>query len=165
MQIFSETIGIQEVIDFWKQYNQMLLQAKKYGFMTNNILGEYTERLCISAFNLKPVTNNNIGYDATDEFGKRVQIKGRRITKGNVAKLTTLWNLEFDYIIAVIFDDQGALKFAQRISLEAVVRDTPFVTKKNCWRVIANRSNSGKNGYVDITDLFNSRLSILNRYH
>lgn len=50
MQINLDIIGIEETINFWKQYNQMLLQAKKFGFITKNILGEFTQRICISAF-------------------------------------------------------------------------------------------------------------------
>ena len=62
MQINLDIIGIEETINFWKQYKQMLLQAKKYGFITKNILGEFTERIFISSFKLTPVANNNIGY-------------------------------------------------------------------------------------------------------
>ncbi len=144
-----------ELISFWKLYNETLIESKLCGFKTSNILGEYTEMLCCSVLGLTNVeTSNNNGFDATDKEGKKVQIKGRRISSGNIAKLTTLWNLNFDYIIAVIFHGDGSIRFSQKISLEAIERDIPFVTKKSCWRVIANSIKSGTDGYEDITELF-----------
>ena len=145
---------LETINHFWLNYNQLLNDAGKFGFKTANILGEYTELLCAHKLSLKLVENNQSGFDALDESGARVQIKGRRILRGDSAKLTTLWNLDFAYIVAVIYRKDGSLHFAQRISREAIERDVPFVKAKNCWRVIARKSNSGIDGYRDITNLF-----------
>lgn len=136
---------------FWLRYNNLLIDAGKFGFTTANILGEYTEQLCAHKLSLKLQSNNQAGYDALDQSGARVQIKGRRILRGDSAKLTTLWNLDFDYIVAVIYRANGEIHFAQRISVAAIERDVPFVKAKNCWRVVAKKSNAGIEGYQDIT--------------
>lgn len=139
---------------FWTKYNAFLLEAKQLGLTSSNLLGEYTEKLCASTLGLELQSGNMQGYDALDASGKRVQIKGRRISKGNVAKLTTLWNLDFDYIVAVIYNSDGSLKFVQKITVEAVERDFQIDKRKNCRRVIARLSDMNRDGYEDLTHLF-----------
>lgn len=138
----------------WLMHNNLRQFAKINGFTTGNILGEYTEFLCSERLGLELITNNNQGYDAIDKNNAKVQIKGRQIIKGNSAKLTTLWNVDFDYIIAVIFNDMGHVYFAQKIPVSTVIKKTKMDFKKNCRRYVANIKDSGNDGIEDLTSLF-----------
>ena len=140
--------------EYWKAYNAMVKLAKEVGITSSNVVGEYTERICADILGLELAPSNQSGFDAVDADGKRVQIKGRRINSGNTAKLTTLWNLDFDYIVAVVFDDEGSIKFVQKITVEAVRRDVKFDEKKRCWRVTASEKKNTKDGYTSLTHLF-----------
>lgn len=75
----------------------------------NNPVGDYAEWLISSALNLTLANNSAAGHDAESSEGKKIQIKGRRITANNPSKqLGVIRNLaknDFDELIAVIFDD------------------------------------------------------------
>jgi hypothetical protein len=75
----------------------------------NNPVGDYAEWLVSSALNLTLAKNSAAGHDAESSDGKKIQIKGRRISANNRSKqLGVIRNLEkndFDELIAVIFNE------------------------------------------------------------
>jgi hypothetical protein len=75
----------------------------------NNPVGDYAEWLVSSALNLTLAKNSAAGHDAESNDGKKIQIKGRRITENNRSRqLSVIRNLEkndFDELIAVIFNE------------------------------------------------------------
>jgi hypothetical protein len=78
--------------------------------------------------------------------------------RGSSAKLTTLWNLDFDFIVAVIFDRTGKMLFAQMIPVAAVLAKTKVDSKKNCRRYVASIRDTGSFGIVDLTSKFSTFL-------
>lgn len=76
----------------------------------NNPVGDYAEWLVSSALNLTLTKNSAAGHDAESSDGKKIQIKGRRITANNRSRqLGVIRNLEkkdFDELIAVIFNEE-----------------------------------------------------------
>ncbi|MEZ8407925.1 hypothetical protein AB6C88_08970 [Vibrio splendidus] len=75
----------------------------------NNPLGDYTEWIVSNALNLVLQPNSKAGYDGVDKEGARFQIKGRRVTPTNQSRqLSAIRNYDekdFDYLVAVIFDE------------------------------------------------------------
>ncbi len=75
----------------------------------NNPVGDYAEWLVSVAFGLTLANNSSASYDAISKSGKKIQIKARRVTKGNRSRqLSVLRNLDtqgFDELIIVIFDE------------------------------------------------------------
>ena len=71
------------------------------------------------ALRLKLAGNSAKGYDATDELGLKYQIKCRRVTPSNPStQLSVIRNLEcedFDFLIAVIFDEHWEVMRAAKI--------------------------------------------------
>lgn len=90
----------------------------------NNPLGDFTEWLVSKALKLKLASNSSAGYDAVDENGLRIQIKGRRITSENKSRqLSAIRNYEvvdFDYLAAVIFDENYKIIDALLIPHEVI---------------------------------------------
>ena len=88
----------------------------------NPPIGDYTEWLVCSRLGLQDQRNSQAAYDATDNQGIKFQIKGRRSTANSV-QFGAIRNLEqhgFDYVIAVIFDNNYAVRLAVKISYDAV---------------------------------------------
>jgi hypothetical protein len=87
---------------------------------TNNPTGDYAEWLVKTRLTLELETSSKKGYDAKDINGKKYQIKGRHLTATNQAmQLGTIRNLDgkqFDYLIALIFNEDWSLKFAAKIA-------------------------------------------------
>ncbi|EJM9696711.1 hypothetical protein NPC13_004357, partial [Escherichia coli] len=78
------------------------------------------------ALGMTLLSNSSAGADAIDTDGKKVQIKARRVTSDNPSRqLSALRNYEavdFDYLIAVIFDETYNILDAYKIPHE-VIRD------------------------------------------
>ena len=92
---------------------------------TNNPTGDYAEWLVKEHLSLTLAPSSEKGYDAKDTEGKKYQIKGRHLTAANPSmQLGTLRNLEvpqFDYLIAVIFEEDWSVKYAAKIPYSSVL--------------------------------------------
>lgn len=90
----------------------------------NNPLGDYTEWLVSKALNLELQTNSKAGYDGISKDGKRIQIKGRRVTfKNNSRQLSAIRNYsekDFDVLAVVIYDEDFSVIEALLIPHEVV---------------------------------------------
>ena len=77
----------------------------------NSPIGDYAEWLIANQLGLTLVPNSTPGHDAVDDStGLKFQIKGRRLTARNKSRqlgaIRNLKNHEFDYLIAVLFNEQ-----------------------------------------------------------
>lgn len=92
----------------------------------NNPVGDYAEWLVSEALGMTLLSNSSAGADAIDYDGLKVQIKARRVTPDNPSRqLSALRNYEaadFDYLIAVIFDEDYNVLDGYKIPHE-VIRD------------------------------------------
>src|SRR3989344_1397281 len=66
-------------------YSEILRELRRREVVrtSNSPTGDYAELLACKKFNLKPAPNSTKSYDATDNKGKRYQIKSRRLTAEN----------------------------------------------------------------------------------
>lgn len=102
------------------------LQVRDIVRTQNNPFGDYTEWLVANKLNLSLANNSKAGYDAFDEHGVKIQIKGRRVTpKNKSTQLSAIRNLEekdFDSLIAVIYNENFDIKQALCIPHSVVVK-------------------------------------------
>jgi hypothetical protein len=109
-------------------HSEILTQLRFRGVIRtkNNPVGDYAEWLVSKALGMTLLSNSSAGADATDTDGMKVQIKARRVTPDNPSRqLSALRNYEaadFDYLIAVIFDENYNVLDAYKIQHE-VIRD------------------------------------------
>jgi hypothetical protein len=108
-------------------HSEILTQLRSRGVIRtkNNPVGDYAEWLVSNALGMTLLSNSSAGADAIDADPK-VQIKARRVTPDNPSRqLSALRNYEaadFDYLIAVIFDETYNILDAYKIPHE-VIRD------------------------------------------
>lgn len=111
------------------------LRARAVVRTGNNPVGDYTEWLVSNALGLKLKTNSSAGYDATAQDGRRLQIKGRRVTAMSKSRqlgaIRNLADKDFDELIAVIFDTDFGV-------LEAVVVPHSVVSEFSAYRAHVN---------------------------
>ena len=109
-------------------HSEILTQLRSRGVIRtkNNPVGDYAEWLVSKALGMTLLSNSSAGADAIDTDGKKVQIKARRVTSDNPSRqLSALRNYEaadFDYLIAVIFDETYNILDAYKIPQE-LIRD------------------------------------------
>lgn len=76
----------------------------------NNPTGDLAESLFCKAFGWEQAHNSQHGYDAIDDTGSRIQIKGLRLHNGRRSRqLSALRNLPdkpFDLLAGVVFGDE-----------------------------------------------------------
>ena len=100
------------------------LKAQNVVRTQNNPVGDYTEWLLAKGLKLRLAHNSSSGYDAIDEEGKKYQIKGRRVSQTNQSKqLSALRNYDkkdFDYMVAVVFDEHFEVIEAHKIPHEVI---------------------------------------------
>ena len=118
MTFESESLKIQQLL---QDYVQIIdeLRTMKIVRTSNSPIGDYAEWLVANRLGLTLVTNSTLGYDAVDPSGTKFQIKGRRITPRNPSKqlgaIRNLKNQDFDYLIAVLFNEMVEVKSVVKI--------------------------------------------------
>ena len=100
--------------------------------------GDFAEFLFRQAFGWKLEGNSQKGFDATDERGKRYQIKGRRLTKHSQSRqLSAIRGLnQFDFLAAVLFDETYGVKCAAIIPVATVEEQSTFVERTNSYKLM-----------------------------
>lgn len=85
------------------------LRTREVVRSANNPVGDLAEYLFCKAFGWTQAPNSAKEYDATDDAGRRVQIKGRRVHRRNrsrqVSALRGLEDEPFDLLAGVIFGE------------------------------------------------------------
>jgi len=93
---------------------------------SNNPVADLAESIGKVAFKLKLTDGSNPGYDGKGPGGHRYQIKGRRQTAHNMStQLGAIRNLNrdnFDYLVAILFDEHFRVKKALRMKRAVVKR-------------------------------------------
>ncbi len=106
------------------------LKRRKIVRTRNNPVGDYTEWLISTGLGLTLSEKSTAGHDAKDQKGKRIEIKGRRITPQNKSRqLSAIRNLndkQFDYLGAVVFDEDYEILDAVMIPHEVVCEYASF---------------------------------------
>ena len=107
-------------------YSGLMEILRKRGIIrsSNNPVADYAEKIATETLELTRADKEARGYDALDQDGNKYQVKGRRITKHNKSRqLGVIRNIEeklFDYLIAVIFDEDFTVGEIWKIAYQFV---------------------------------------------
>ena len=101
----------------------------------NNPVADYAEWLVARQLGLLLERNSKRGYDATDQNGKRYQIKSRRLDQANKSRqLSVIRNLEaaeFDYLVGILFNRDFTVKEAYKIPHDVIKEHARFSEHQN----------------------------------
>ena len=135
------------------------LRRRKVCRTNNNPVGDYTEWLVCRHFNLTPQGNSASGFDAKGEDGAKYQIKGRR-SEAQRVQFSAIRNLkgnQFDFLIAVAFLDDWSIRFALKLSHDAICRVVQFQGHTNSHRLVLSGMEAGQEGIEDIRPSLSER--------
>lgn len=122
----------------------------------NNPVGDYAEWLVAAALDLTLVRNSSAHYDATDQSGRRFQIKGRRITGVKASRqLSVIRNLDsdpFDYLAGVLFHSDLTLFRACLVPVDVVRARASYRPYVNGWCFFLNDDVWTAKGVEDLTE-------------
>lgn len=130
------------------------LRRRKICRSGNNPVADYAEGLVAKALDLRLASGSTAGYDATDAEGRHYEIKARRVTRpGSTTMLSAIRGMDkrhFDFLVAVIFDEDYAVRRAVQIPYDSVLRIAKFREHVNA-HVVMIRSMWDVEGAQDIT--------------
>ncbi len=121
------------------------LRGRELVRSSNNPVADFAERTAAEHMNLNRLSKEERGYDAIDANGKKYQIKGRRVTKHNTSRqLGVIRNLEeklFDYLVAVIFNEDFSVNEIWKIPYRFVKEHSRFSKHQNGHILIARSAS------------------------
>ena len=131
------------------------LRRRKVCRTNNNPVGDYTEWLVRRNLNLTPQANSASGFDAEGEDGVKYQIKGRRSDAQRVqfSAIRNLKGKQFNFLVAVAFLDDWSIRFALKLSHDAVSKAVQFQGHTNSHRLLLSGTEAGQEGVEDIRPL------------
>lgn len=125
----------------------------------NNPVADYAEWLVAQQLGLLLERNSNRGYDATDQDGKRYQIKSRRLDPTNESRqLSVIRNLDsaqFNYLIGILFNRNFTVKEAYKIPCGVIKEQAHFSKHQNGHILSLQGKVLTAQGVENITGVFN----------
>lgn len=122
----------------------------------NNPIGDYTEWLvCKHLVELEIQGNSQEAFDAVDPQGVKYQIKGRR-SSANSVQFSAIRKLDdhgFDFVVAVVFNEDYSIRFAFKIAYAAVKQLARYQEHTNSHLLILTEKAVELDGVEDITQL------------
>ncbi len=116
------------------------LRARSVIRSSNNPVGDYAEYLFCRAFGWQQAGNSEKDADAIGEDDTRYQIKGRRLTQHNASRqlsaIRRLPEKNFDYVAAVLFNENFSILRAALIPHAQVVENANYVEATHSWRFL-----------------------------
>lgn len=124
----------------------------------NNPTGDLAEYLFCLAFPWTQETNSAKGFDATDDEGRRYQIKGRRLHRPNTSRqMSAIRDLDgFDILAAVLLDHDYRVLRAALIPAAVVRARSSYVGHTNSHRFMLRDDVWDDAGVTDVTDRLRS---------
>ena len=124
----------------------------------NNPVADYAEWLAAQALNLSLCPKSTKGFDGTDPYGKKYEIKARRMTQDNGSRrLSAIRGLDaqqFDWLVGVLFDHHFEVMKAAKVPWEVVVRLSRHNSHTNSAIFYLRDAVWQEPGVEDVTDTF-----------
>lgn len=140
VQVKTDALKSLTVAELLCLYGEVLdeLRGRQVVRSSNNPLSDYAERLFCDAFGWTQKRNSAAGYDATDNDGKRYQIKARRLTSFNRSRqLSAIRKLDgdpFDALAGVLVDERFQVLRACLVPVAVVRQRAARVEHTNSWK-------------------------------
>jgi hypothetical protein len=123
MTFNPESLTTPELLQYYSRILEEL-RERKIIRTSNSPIGDYAEWLVSNQLGLTLMANSTSGHDAVDSSGLKFQIKGRRLTSHNKSRqlsaIRNLANHDFDFLIAVLFDEQVEVTKVVKIPHEII---------------------------------------------
>jgi hypothetical protein len=131
----------------------------------NNPTGDLAEHLFCIAFGWQLANNSVKGYDALSSDGKRFQIKGRRVHRRNPSRqLSAIRDIvgnHFDFLAAVLFDDDYGVTKAILLPKAAVAANSTFTAHTNSHKFMLKDECWSYPNAVDVTEKLRAALKLI----
>jgi hypothetical protein len=157
MAFMLESLTTQELLQYYALILSEL-RERKIVRTSNSPVGDYAEWLVAKQLGLNLVANSTSGYDAINSDGIKYQIKCRRLTQDNQSRqlsaIRNLNNNDFDYLIAVLFNERFELQLVLKIPHQIIEHYAQYRQHVNAHILILRGGILTDPLVEDLTSLF-----------
>lgn len=155
---FKEERVMEDVKNLWLKFNEYSNKIANVLGRTNNIVGEYAEHLAHKNYGgrLLEISGSSADIEATD--GMLYQVKSRKIKGTPSTQLSIIRSWEFNYLVVILFDVNGAVKKALEVPVEIAKEFGVANSHQNGWVITTSQRFLNDGRSKDIT----VQLSALN---
>ena len=152
-----KTLETMSAVELLRRHGEIIAELKRRNVVKtkNNPVGDYTEWLVRGRLELEAADNNTKAFDACDPQRVRYQIKGRSSNASSV-RFSPVRNLAehgFDFVIAVVFNEDYSVRLALKVSYEAVCALAQYQALVNGHILTVTSDTVEQDGVEDITRL------------
>jgi len=122
-----------------KLHGELLEELRRRGVLrsSNNPVADYSEWLATKSLGWTLRGNSSAGFDATDAEGRKIQIKGRRLTPHNsstqLSQLRKLGDRPFDLLLGIVFNPDFSVAYAGIVPIEVVMERSKYTEHTNSY--------------------------------
>jgi hypothetical protein len=142
---------MEDVSDLWLKFNEYANKLADALGRTSNIVGEYAEYLAHKHYGGRLLPASNCSADIQDDSGLLYQVKARKIKGVPTTQLSVIRSWDFDYLIVVLFDAEGAISRALEVPVEVAREHGVANSHQNGWVITTSQRFLQDPGAVDIT--------------
>lgn len=124
---------MEEINDLWIKFNEHSNKLAKALGRTSNLVGEYAEYLAHQYYGGKLLNISGFSADIKTDDGKLYQVKSRKIKGTPATPLNVIRSWEFDYLVVILFNEQGLIKKGLEIPVEIAKEYAVKNNHQNGW--------------------------------
>lgn len=125
--------GMEEVSELWLRYNEYSNKLADALGRTSNIVGEYAEYLAYKYYGGRLLEISGCSADIESRDGNLYQVKSRKIKGTPSTQLNVIRSWDFDFLVVILFDANGALKTALEVPVDVAKDYGTFNRHQNGW--------------------------------
>lgn len=139
-----------EISKIWKNYNEISMHLSNELGRSNNLIGEYGERLINEYLNGTLLKLSHKSADI-EKDGKLYQVKCRRLDSGTSTQLGVIRSWDFHYLAVIIFNDYGIVQRAQIVPVPVAREISVKNDHQNGYVITTNKNFFNCRRFKDIT--------------
>jgi hypothetical protein len=156
--LVSKELEMESVADLWWRFNEYSNKLATALGRTRNIVGEYAERLAHQYYGGKLLGPSNISADIEGVDKTLYQVKSRKLNGNSSTQLSVIRSWGFDYLVVVLFEENGAIKQALEVPVEVAKEYGVKNSHQNGWVITTSKKflndNRSKNISASLSMLY-----------
>jgi len=150
---------VEDIKELWLKFNEYSNKLTTALGRTSNVVGEYAEYLAHQYYGGRLLEISGLSADIKTDDGKLYQVKSRKIKGIPTTQLNVIRSWDFDFLVVVLFDANGAIKKALEVPVEVAKEYGTKNSHQNGWVITTSQNFLNESRSKDIS----IPLSILNK--
>ncbi len=143
---------MENIKKLWVEYNNYANKLSAALGRTSNIVGEYAEYLTCKYYDGELLPVSHPSADVKGKNNSLYQVKSRKLRGVNATQLGVIRSWEFDFLIVILFHEDGSIYKALEIPIETAKKYAKKNTHQNGWVITTSQEFLTDESSKDITN-------------